>query len=197
MKIYKDVNQKSEEWMELRKLKMTASKATAIGNNGKGLETYITELMADYFSTAEKESFSNEHTERGNELEEQARQIYELEKRVKVDTVGFIEANEHLGCSPDGLVGDDGILEIKCLNDVAHYAKIRDKKADSGYIWQVQLQMLITGRKWTDLAYYNPNFKHSLIIFRIEPDEKKFEKLRLGIENGLAMIKTQLLNYEI
>ena len=84
MKIIKDIEQGSQDWFDIRKGKMTASHAQAIGNQGKGLETYIYELMAEYFSSGEKEQFSNEHTERGNELETLARQIYELEKEVSV-----------------------------------------------------------------------------------------------------------------
>lgn len=75
---------------------MTASHATAIGNNGKGLETYILEMMAESYSSGEKERYSNEHTERGNELEGQARSIYELENMVTVDQVSFIEYNQYI-----------------------------------------------------------------------------------------------------
>jgi len=82
MKIHRNIEQASPEWFALRLWKMTASHATAIGNNGKGLETYILEMMAESFSSAEKEQYSNEHTERWNELEGQARSIYELEKAV-------------------------------------------------------------------------------------------------------------------
>lgn len=60
--------------------------------------------MAESYSSAERENYSNEHTDRGNELEPQARSLYELENMVKVETVSFIEYNEYIGCSPDGLI---------------------------------------------------------------------------------------------
>ena len=78
MKIYKDINQGSPEWFEIRVGKVTASHAQAIGNNGKGLDTYLLEVVSEMFSSSEKEHYSNEHTERGNELEPIARSMYEL-----------------------------------------------------------------------------------------------------------------------
>jgi len=94
MVIYDKIEQGTEEWFSVRKGRMTASCARAIGNNGKGLETYILELVADYYSTGEKEQYTNEHIERGNELEPIARSVYELETGRKVDEVGFIAVGE-------------------------------------------------------------------------------------------------------
>jgi len=193
MKIY-NCEQKSEEWFKVRELKLTASKAQAIGNAKAGLETLITNMMAEYYSSAEKENYSGKDTERGNELEPVAREMYELEQGVEVEQVGFIEESKHVGCSPDGLVGKEGLLEIKCLNDVNHYCIIRDGYGgiDTQYIWQTQMQMLITKRKWCDLVFYNPNFEKSMVIFRIEPNEETFEKLKIGIKKGQELIKQQL-----
>ena len=187
-----NVEQKSLEWFKLRELKMTASEAQAIGNNGKGLESYITKIMATFYSGGGDEKYSNEKMERGNEYEGFAREIYELKQGVNVREVGFIEIDENLGCSPDGLIEDDGLLEIKSCNYIKHYEMIRDGKPDSKYVWQCQMQLFLTGRKWCDLVYYHPNFKENLVIFRIEPDEEKFEKLKLGIEKGKKLISEQL-----
>jgi hypothetical protein len=120
--------------------------------------------------------------------------MYELEKGAEVKQVGFIEENQYVGCSPDGLVSEDGGIEIKSLNDVAHYKLIRDgkKEIESKYIWQVQMNLLITKRKWWDLIFYNPNFSQSMLIFRIEPDLKMQESLKLGLEMGMELIKSQL-----
>ncbi len=192
MKIHKDIEQQSQEWFDLRKGKMTASNAQAIWNNWKGLETYIIEMMAESFSSAPKEVYSNEHTARGNELEPLARGIYELENMVTVDQVSFIEYNEFIGCSPDGLVWEEWGLEIKCQNDVKHFKMIIDgieKNLDSGYVWQVQMNLWVTKRQWWDLAFYNPNFKQSLLVTRIFPDPKKFAELEAGFQTGIARIK--------
>jgi predicted phage-related endonuclease len=190
MTIY-ECEQKSDEWFSLRKGKMTASHAQAIGNNGKGLDTYIIGLMAEYYSSGEKEMFSNFHTDRGNELEPQARSIYELTTGQTVQEVGFIEYDEFTGCSPDGLVGEDGGLEIKCLNDVAHFKHLLNgaDEIDSGYIWQIQMNLLITGRKWWDYVAYNPNFQQSTFVHRFTPDEEMHKKLLTGITEGAKKIK--------
>lgn len=190
MKIINNIEQGTPEWFAIRKGKMTASHAQAIGNAGKGLDTYIYEIMAEFYSSGEKEQFSNEHTERGNELETLARQIYELEKMVDVEQVTFIELDEYIGCSPDGLIGEDGLIEIKCPNDTEYIKYLLNgwKQIDTKYEWQVQMQMLITGRKWCDLVIYNPNFKKSMCIFRREADSESFEMLEKGFEIGKAKI---------
>ena len=202
MKIIKDIEQGSQEWFDIRKGKMTASHAQAIGNVGKGLETYIYDLVSEEYSSAEKEQFSNEHTERGNELEATARGIYELENSVDVEQVTFVEYNEFVGCSPDGLVGDDGLVEIKCPNDTEYlkYLIFGEGQIDTKYIWQCQMQMLITDRKWNDLIIYNPNFKKSMLVFRIKPYLDSFEKLKKGFESGQKLqleIKEKLKQYEL
>lgn len=191
MKIINNITQGTPEWFEIRKGKMSASHAQAIGNIGKGLETYIYELMAESYSSAEKEQFSNEHIERGNELEATARGIYELENGIEVEQVGFVEYDEFVGCSPDGLVGEDGLIEIKCPNDTEYlkYLLFGKEQIDTKYVWQCQMQMLITERKWNDLIIYNPNFQKSMLVFRIEPDKEKFEALLKGFEIGKAKIK--------
>lgn len=190
MKIY-NCEQLSEEWFKCRRGKLTASNAQAIGNNGKGLETYIMYVMSEYYSSGEKEHYTNKDIERGIELEEFARDMYELETGNKVEQVGFIEHNEFAGCSPDGLISDDGGIEIKALKDINHFKIIinGEKEIESKHIWQIQMSLFITGRKWWDFISYNPNYKKSLLIFRITPDETKFKKLKEGLKTGEQRIK--------
>jgi len=194
MKIH-EIKQQSPEWFNVRKLKATASHATAIGNCGKGLDTYVLEIVAEYLSSADKEQFSNKHTDRGNELEPQARTIYELTTGKDVKQVGFIEHNDYVGCSPDGLIDDDGGLEIKCIDDVGYLKMLLGEEISSDYQWQIQMNLLITGRKWWDFVAYNPNFKQSIIIKRVVPDKDKQEKLSNGFilaENKIKEILNKL-----
>lgn len=190
MKIYKDIVQGSPEWFELRKGKMTASNAQSIGNMGKGLDTYINKLMAEAYSSGEPERFSSADTDRGNELEAQARKIYELENNVKIETVGFIEHSELVGCSPDGLIEEDSGVEIKCPKDDVYFKILLAgiKGVDSKYLWQIQMNLLITARKKWILIFYNPNFKKSMIVFEILPDEEKQRALVEGFVLGEKMI---------
>lgn len=190
------MEQRSDAWFEIRRGKMTASEAQCIAANGVGLQSYIFEIMAEKFSQ-NKVSFSNSDTERGVNLEESARMTYEIE-RDNVETVGFIEMDELVGCSPDGLVGEDGGFEAKCPNDVNFFKLIvrGEKEIPAKYDWQCQMSLLITGRKWWDLAFYNPNFDQNLIVFRIYPDLAKQEKLIVGIEKGKALINEFTQKYE-
>ena len=183
--------QQSPEWFKARKGLMTASHATAIGNSGKGLETYIHEMMAEYYSSKDKEQFVSKDTERGNEYEPVAREIYEFERDVVVQEVGFLKRDDYVGASPDGLVDEDGGIEIKCVDDKNYFKYLRfgEDEIDSGYIWQIQMNLLITGRKWWDLIIYNPNFKKSMLVYRILPDQEKFEALEKGFAKGIEMIK--------
>lgn len=198
MKIHKNIEQWTQERFDIRKLKMTASHAAAIGNCWKWLDTYILELITEYVSTWEKKHFSNEHTDRWNELEPIARNLYEMTTWNIVDEVWFIEYEENIWCSPDGLVWDDGWIEIKCLDDKKHFEMILEweKVIESWYIWQIQMNLLITWRKWRDYIWYNPNFKDSLLIYRIYPDETKFEKLKMWFEIWKTKIKELLYKYE-
>lgn len=188
------MDQRSPEWFEIRKGKMTASNAQCIAANGKGLESYIIALLAEKYSN-NKEVYTNSDMERGVELEEQARMTYEIENE-KVEEVGFIVHDEYSGCSPDGLIGEDGGVEIKCHSDVNHFKMIMDRKIDPKYLAQIQMCLLITGRQWWDYVAYNPNFDKSLIVIRIFPELVMQEKLIIGIEKGKNLIQELTQKYE-
>ncbi|MFA6790415.1 MAG: lambda exonuclease family protein [Parcubacteria group bacterium] len=188
---FHDIPQGSKEWFDIRKMKLTASKAQAIGSNGKGLETLAIELIAEKYSNADKRIINSHDIERGHELEPIARGIYELETGNIVKEVGFIEIDKYTGISPDGLIGEIGGLEIKCLNDINHVKAILYglKAVDNKYIWQVQMSLLLSKRKWWDLVLFNPNFSKNILIFRITKDDKMFEKLKEGIKKGKKLLK--------
>ena len=195
MKIHK-MDQRSDEWFDIRKGKLTASNAQAIGANGKGLETLVYQLLAEKYSN-NKEHYTNKDMERGIELEPLARDTYEIEQS-KVKEVGFIELDEFVGCSPDGLVSKDGGIEIKCPNDAGFFKLLVNGRGaiESKYLWQVQMTLYITKRSWWDLVFYNPNFNQNILIFRITPVMFQSEKLMLGIETGKNLIKKLNKKYE-
>lgn len=189
-----NVEQRSEEWHALRKkYPLTASNAQAIGTNGKGLETLVWERLSKRYSSGVDEEYTNEHMERGVELEEQARSLYELETGCVAQRVGFV-TNEGVssvaGASPDSLVDKDGLLEIKCPNDTKFFRMIvQGIDVEPAYAWQCQMQMLITGRKWADLCLYNPNFEQSFLIERLYADVEKQKALVEGLKKGATLIK--------
>ena len=189
--------QRTEEWYDIRRGKMTASNAAAIATGGKGLETYIYQILAEKYSSNRDPGYCSQDKMRGIELEDQARQTYEIE-REEVKQVGFVEMDEFTGCSPDGLVGDMGGIEIKCPNDANYFRLLvdGDKAIDTRYIWQVQMAMLITGRERWDIINYNPNFDQNMVGTRIERDREKQEKLIIGIARGKKLIQELTQKYE-
>ena len=191
MKIYKDIIQRSDEWFEVKQGKMSASHSTAIGSGGAGLTTYIYEVVAGMYSSGSDENYISADMQRGIDLEPEARVLYSLETGEGVDEVGFIEYNEYVGCSPDGLVRKTGGIEIKCPNNTKFFKLLvnGEKEIDTSYIWQIQMSLLITGRTWWDFVAYNQNFENNLVIIRIFPDEEKFEKIKAGFIKGEQMIK--------
>jgi len=194
--IIHDMEQRSDEWYKIRELKLTASNATAIASSGKGLETYTTKIVSEYFSSSEEESYSNKHIERGIELESEARSIYELETSNVVKEVGFIEHSENVGCSPDGLIEKDGGIEIKCNEDKAYTELAISDKVDTTYMWQMQMSILICNCKWWDFVCYNPNYKRSIYIKRITLDTTAQDKLLKGIGKGVEQIKLKIEKME-
>lgn len=188
MKIY-NFEQRTEDWYNIRKGKMTASNAETIIANGKGLETYIYNLMAVYYSSAEKESYINADMQRGIDLEPEARLEFEFYTDLDVQEVGFIEYNDFIGVSPDGLIGDDGLIEIKCPNDSIYFKLLLSNNIKPEYIAQMQMQMYVTDRQYCYFVSYNPNFEKSLYIKKINRDEEMIDKLKKGLERGTQLIK--------
>lgn len=189
-----NVEQKSAEWLKLRlDYPLTASEAQAIANGKQGLNTLCWKKMAQRESKGELFNYTNEHIERGNELEDSARGIYELQTGQVVKQVGFItnpDISPVAGVSPDGLVGDDGLIEIKCFEDVKHYKMIKlGIEIESQYDWQMQMQMLITGRQWCDFVAYNPNYSESILVEKVVADKSKQAKILAGLKIGEKLLK--------
>jgi putative phage-type endonuclease len=193
MKIYQTLEQGTKEWHVVRLGKLTASKASAIATNGKGLQTLVFEKVEELLTREFKETFKSKEMERGNELEPKARNAYELETGNIVQEVGFIEQDQYSGCSPDGLVSDDGLVEIKCPNFRTYFEYMESGKINPTYYAQMQMQMLISDRKYCDYVVYHPDFKKNpIIIKRVERDEAKIAKIKVGLAQGIAEIKSIL-----
>lgn len=209
MKTVYNFPQKSEEWYKIREqYPLTASHAQAIGNQGKGLETLVNDILSKKHSIQDYEKrYSNEDLERGIELEPLARNIYELRTEQKVEEVGFVideEISKVGGASPDGVIRDfEGLAEIKSFNNEKHFDLICQLKetgtfeVESKYYWQMQQQLLITGAKWCDYVVFNPNYKESLLIQRISRDEEKIEKIKQGLKLGEELLNKKEQIYAI
>ena len=183
MKIY-NFEQGTPEWLEVRLGKLTASNAQAIQAKGAGLKTYIFDKVAEILSGKMEETYINANMERGNEHEDLARSSYEMQTGNSVEQVGFVEMDDNVGASPDGFVGEDGLIEIKCPKAGKYARFLYDKKIEPKYEWQMQMQMLVTNRKWVDYVLFHENFS-DVIVHRVMRDEDKIEKIVSGLEVGL------------
>lgn len=191
--VFHNVEQGTEEWHKLRELKMTGSNAQAIATAGKGLETYIKSLITEAIA-GRKDRYYGADMKRGHELEPIAVAKYEFEKNVDVIQIGFAEYSKYLGYSPDGLVGEEGLIECKARNNDIHLGLLLTGKVDTKTEWQMQMGMLLLNRKWCDFISYNPNFKKSIFIKRFYPSSEMQNKLKKGFYEGEKMIKELLSN---
>jgi len=185
--------QGSEEWFQCRLGKLTASDAQAIANSGKGLESLVLKKVAERLTGKIDESYRNPDIDRGHELEDMARVGYELETGNHVVEVGFCELDENVGASPDGLVGTEGLVEIKCKNDIVYLQELLNiESVDTGHIWQMQYQMWVTDRKWCDYVVFNPYFPKSIIIRRVDRNDADIKRIQDGVNYGIKMINEML-----
>jgi len=185
-----DVQQNTDAWFEARLGKLTASDASTIMTAGKGLETLVFEKVAEILTGKAKDSFVNEAMEKGHELEMEARNSYEITTGKMVKTTGFHVLDEMLqvGCSPDGLVDNDALIEIKCPTAPVFARYLYDGKIDPKYVAQMQMQMWITDRKWCDYVVYNPDFDTSTVVTMEKRNQEMIDKIIEGTIKGLTQL---------
>lgn len=177
---YHNIEQGTEEWMEIRCGRLGGTAAAALLVNGRnrlgigaGLQTLIYKNAAALIVGDEGENHTNEWMVRGSELEADARMRYEQETFCEVEQVGYISNGDYLGYSPDGMVENDGLIEIKCPS-AAEFVRFADTlEIDPAHMAQMQWGMWLTGRKWCDYIMYHPDFHPGdLLVIRVEPDEE-------------------------
>lgn len=186
MKIHKTLLQGSPEWLKARVSRITASQSESLMATkglGAGAVTYAIELIAEDILQVPKYVPETFAMERGLELEPFARDIYSRSRNVTVDEIGGIE-DGILWASPDGLIGDDGILEIKCPMETQYIRCLIDPKARDKYFHQIQFLLMISGRKWCDLMFFHPDFPDPIKakVFRIERDQDYIDLIIERIE---------------
>lgn len=196
MEIIKDIEQGSQEWLQLRLGVATASNfkkiITSTGVESKSLKDYAFELASDSLLTEPEASFQSEAMLRGNELEEEARSYYSFVNDIKIDQVTFIK-KDNIGYSPDGQISDNGLIEIKCPLKKNHLKYLIDNKLPSEYKSQVQGGLYISEREYCDFISYHPLFKDDkkMFVVRVYRDEEYIKKL------SELLIKTIDLKNEI
>lgn len=204
------MEQRTDEWFSARAGKVTASRVTDLMSKTKSgysasRENYMAQLIVERFTNQPSESFNSTAMQWGTEQEPFARAAYEARTSVFVDEVGFIPhpTIEGAGASPDGLVGNDGLVEIKCPNTATMIDTLINETVPAKYFAQMQMQMACTERSWCDYVVFDPRMPEGgqLFVKRIERDDKfitdmeseivkfldemtaKFETLKQRLEN--------------
>lgn len=183
--IHKDVIQGTPAWAELRTGIPTASQLhrviTPKGAPSKSAEAYLFELLAERLTGEPTVGYTSHWMDRGSDLENEAVAFYHFTQDCETEKVGFVlNDSGTIGASPDRLVGDDGLLEIKVCKPSTHLGYLL--QAGSAYEEhkiQTQAQLWITDRKWNDLLAYNPSLPPAL--YRVGRDEEYINKLAIAV----------------
>lgn len=181
------IEQGSPEWFAMRAGKVTASKVSDVMSaiTTAGYKNYLADLVVERLTGNKTESFTNAAMQWGVDQEPIARAEYEVKTGNFVDQIAFVDhpTIANFGCSPDGLVGDDGLIEIKCPNTATHIDYVMQDKVPTKYIPQIQCQLAVTGRKWCDFVSFDPRLPDGLqiLIVRLERDDEYIEKLEARV----------------
>ena len=197
-----DIEQGTEEWFAIRCGKVTASRiadiiATTKSGYSASRVNYEAQLICEILTGKPAESFTNAAMAWGTETEPLARAQYELKTGNMVNQIGFVvhPKIEQAGASPDGLVDNNGLIEIKCPNTSTHLDTLLSQKVPSKYITQMTWQMLCTGRKWTDFVSYDPRLPDNLQLFiqRIPLDTEYGKKLESEVKGFLEEVNEKIV----
>jgi putative phage-type endonuclease len=190
--IHHKIDQNTDEWLLLRQGKFTASSFSDLfaTKTTAQYKKAIRKVVFERLTGESPESFKNEYMERGHELEVQATEAYELYSFNEVTDGGFFELDEWTGASPDGLVNQDGQIEIKspAYNTFIDY--ILSEKVPTEYTYQIQGQLYITGRKWCDFIAFHP--KLPMIVIRVYPDPVIIEQIKTALDVAIAEAKIMI-----
>jgi putative phage-type endonuclease len=191
------IEQGTNEWHQLRLGKVTASRVADIMAKTKtgasaSRSNYLVELALQRITGAIEQGYTNDAMVWGTATEPQARVAYEVKTGNFVDQIAFVEHDiiEWFGCSPDGLVANDGLIEIKCPNSATHWATIKDGKPPGKYVIQMQTQMACTNRKWCDFVSFDPRMpeRSQLFICRVERDQTMIDEIEVEVMKFLVEV---------
>jgi putative phage-type endonuclease len=199
------MEQRSEEWFAARLGKVTASRvADIIAKTKSGYSTsranYMAELVCERLTGRQGDSYQNAAMVWGTETEPMARNAYQSMTGNLVNEIGFVPhaSIDSSGASPDGLIDDDGLIEIKCPNTATHIDTLLGQSVPAKYITQMQWQMACTGRKWCDFVSYDPRMPEQMQLFirRIDRDNELVKALEDEVTKFLAELNEKLATLE-
>jgi putative phage-type endonuclease len=188
-----DAVQGSPEWLASRAGRVTASMISAVLMKPEtaGFRDYQAQLVAEILTgKPQGSSFTNEHMQFGTETEPLARSAYEAETGFSVDEVGLCihPTIDRAGASPDGLVSNSGLVEIKCPKVATHLANLIAGVVPAGYKNQMMWQMACTGKAWCDFVSFRPDLPENLQLFVVQykRDDVKIAELETAVVSFLA-----------
>lgn len=197
-----EVEQGTPEWYEARLGIPTASEFQTIlakgkksGEPGVGRRTYLYKLAGERLTRLPMESYTNDHMERGKLMEAEARDHYAFVTDHEPMQVGFLRRGD-VGASPDSLIGDDGLLEIKTKLPHLQIAVLEEGKVPNEHIAQLQGQLWVSGRAWVDFVSYWPGLP--AFIKRVERDEEAIATIKVAVDEfnvDLAALVERIQNY--
>ena len=195
MKIH-DCTQGTTEWLELRSGIPTASEFDKIltpgGKPSKSAEPYMFKLLAERMMGHPVTEYMSTWMDRGSQMEAEAVRFYELQRDLETVKVGFITNDAGtIGSSPDRLVGDYGLLEIKVPAEHTHVGYLLKKSVEQAYFVQAQGQLWVAECQWNDVLSYHPEMPPALI--RVERDEEFIESLAAAVNAFSRILEEQYL----
>ena len=200
-----EIEQGTDAWFQARLGKATGSRiADIIAKTKTGYSTsrdnYMAQLVCERMTGKVAESYSNSAMQWGTEAEPLARAAYEVKTGLTVNQIGFVDHPSILmtGASPDGLVGESGMIEIKCPNTATHIETLLSGKVPTKYLTQMTWQMCCTGRHWTDFVSYDPRLPENLQLFikRVEYDPKYAAELEQEVIRFLDEVDAKIKQLE-
>ena len=195
--------QRSPEWFAARYGKVTGSAVADVlakvkAGESTGRVNYRAQLVVERITGSPAGGdFTNAAMQRGTELEPFARGAYEIATGSLALESGFWH-DDHMGASPDGLIDDDGLLEIKCPSLATHFGYLKAGAVPSKYVPQIQMQMLVTNRAWCDFVSFCPEYPEHLrlMIVRCKRDEEYISSMVIEINKFLGEVQTDVLFLE-
>ncbi|WP_241597745.1 lambda exonuclease family protein [Rosenbergiella epipactidis] len=196
------MEQRTDDWFAARCGRITASRlADVMAKTKSGYsasrKNYMMELICQRLTGKVEQGFTSVPMIRGTELEPVAREMYVLNQfDAEVKEVGFIlhPVIDGFGASPDGLVNDDGLIEIKCPNTATHLETMRTGKPKREYLLQMHAQMMCTGRKWCDFVSYDDRLPQDLAYFetRIHQNDELVKEIEVEIASFLSDMEQEI-----
>lgn len=196
-----ECEQRTDTWRQARLGKVTASRVADLmartkSGWGASRANYMSELIVERLTGVPTEGFQNAAMQRGTELEPAARAAYELLKEMWVSEIGFVTHPRiaESGASPDGLCGNDGLVEIKCMGNSNHLNALLAEEIAGKYISQMQWQMACTERAWCDFAAFHPGFPSRMQLFvkRVPRDDRLIAEMEREVTTFLAELDEKI-----